>query len=205
MATTNGDTRTYDIATETLNGAAATKKLIAEIEAEALVTGTLDRIDKKGGDMNIIFTAAIPAGDEAPLDAVVAAHDGVKGTGKFKFAENNSVQSTTLQTYQTALAFTTPPMTEGQYLIHWQCEVRVVPSGPLNSAASLRFRAVGSNKGLGHWPHDDWTTIGGIDRQRLDEGEEALLEIQYRRDPNVGGNDTIEIRRVKLGLALLNE
>ena len=206
MSTVNGNDVIYDIATETPNGAVAGSKLRQEILNTVTITTPLESVSvDNDADCIVRFTAPPPAPEVTILDGVLAAHDGIEPTATFKFKEENIAQSNATALWQTALTYDPPELQEGQYIISWQCELRVVPVGALDSAASLRVQVAGVNKHLGHWPFEDWTTVSGYERQRFLAGERPNLMVEFRQDPQVGGDDTIEIRRVKIGLARLNE
>lgn len=206
MPTGNGQPRTYDLtlpADYTVGNTLNLKQLTRQLNNDpALAANQVDYMQRKADLLNIFFTNALTGAEETAADAVVLAHDGKVSGKNFRFGEANAVQSTTQQSWQDAFSITAQPVQEGTYIITWQCEVRIVPTGPLNSRAALRVQVDGNNKGLGSWEHDDWTTISGWDRSRFEEGEEPVINIQYRRDPDVGGNDTIEIRRIRLGIEL---
>lgn len=68
---------TFSIAQDFPNGAVATDRLVVEIGADATITVALDRVDTSGDDCDVWFKAALTGGQEAALDAVVAAHSGI--------------------------------------------------------------------------------------------------------------------------------
>lgn len=66
---------TFSIQADFPNHAVATDRLQQEIAASAIVTA-LDHVDTVGDACDVWFKAALDAGDEAALDALVAVHSG---------------------------------------------------------------------------------------------------------------------------------
>lgn len=200
MATGNGQPRTYIISTETANGVVNSDMLTAEIEADPTVGPlTLDRIDTGGGVLDIYFAAPLSAGEQTALDAVVLAHQGTQTFDTFQFWESNPFQSTALEAFQNAMTQQAQPMAAGPYVIDWYCEMRVVPVGPINSRGNLRFQIDGVSKGNSTVVTDEWIAMCGWDRFFAAEGATPTFTLDWRRDPALGGNDTIEIRKMKIG------
>lgn len=204
MPTGNGQPRTYNLtdpADYTVGNRLNESQLQFALRNDpALAANIVDSINRVDNDILLNFPNVLSGAEEVQADSIVLAHNGKKTFSGFRYSENNPVQSTVLETYQNAHSFTLPPVGAGVYIISWQCEIRVVTTGPLNSAGDLRFRIAGGNNGVGHWLHEEWNTISGFDRVSFEEGEEPTIELQYRRDPTIGGNDTIEVRRVRLGV-----
>ena len=200
MASGDGTPRTYAISTETANGAVNGTALKDEIEADAGITTALDYINTAGDVLDIYFVAALGAGEITALDAVVAAHQGVATVTGFQFWEANSAVTTTAQTWQQAMERTAAAMSAGVYILTWRFELRLNPTGPVNSKAAGRFSIDGNIKGNTVTVEDDWVSFSGWDRFVAAEGETPVLELEIRRDPTVGGNDTVEIRKMKLGV-----
>jgi hypothetical protein len=125
----------------------------------------------------------------------------IAGTPDYQFWESNPMQSTALETWQTAMSRTPDPMAAGTYKLTWYCEIRVNPVGPVNSDAAAQFVVGGSVKGSAYLTTgNDWHAFSGWDRYIATEGEQPVLALEYRRDPDTGGNDNIEIRKMKLGI-----
>lgn len=119
----------------------------------------------------------------------------------FRFKEQNTALTTTAQTYQTALALTpTLGLAEGIYIMSWTCELVVTPSGALNSRAQARFQIDGNTKSVTGMATQYWECHSGWDRYSAYEGEKPVVRLQYRRDATVGGDDTIEIRKIRIGI-----
>jgi hypothetical protein len=130
----------------------------------------------------------------------------IAGTPLFQFWESNPMQSTALETWQTALSRTADPMAAGVYRLTWYFELRVNPVGPVNSDAAGRFAVDGNVKGDAYLTTgNDFHAFSGWDRFVATEGQQPVLALEFRRDPDTGGNDNIEIRKMKLGVELMPE
>lgn len=124
----------------------------------------------------------------------------VVGTPAWQKWESGGVQSTTSETWTGALQRTADPTASGVYKMSWYFELRVVPTGPLDSKAAGRFDFDGNFRGIVVNPDSEWCGFSGWDFVNFNAGDTPVLRLQFRRDPGVGGNDTIEIRRLKLAL-----
>lgn len=201
MASGDGTPRTYSIASDTASGVVSPDALTQEIDDDATITTALDRIDTAGDVLDIHFVSALSAGEITALDAVVAAHAGAQSFTTFRFEEENAAQTTTLETYQNAATLTpSDGLKKGVYRMSWTCEHRITASGPLNSRVQTRFQIDGTSKGNTASVSEQWEVHSGWDRYFANEGEKPSLTLDYRRDPAVGGNDTVEIRKVRLGI-----
>lgn len=200
------DPRIYSIAVDTLNGAADLTTLLIEIQADAGITTALDsnHIEATGDVLSVFFVTALSAGELTALDAVVAAHTGVAASVDFQFWESNPSQSTSLETPQPGLSRTAPAMTGGIYEVKYNCELRIVPTGPVNSKARAQFSTDANIKGSHAVVETEWSTFSGWDRQVLSTGDAPVFLIEFWRDPTVGGNDSIEIRKMRIGLELVD-
>ncbi len=128
----------------------------------------------------------------------------VAGIPTFQFWESNPAQSTAAEIWQTAMSRTADPMAAGTYRLSWYCELRVNPVGPVNSDAAARFAVDSSVKGSAYLTTgNDWHAFSGWDRFIATEGQQPVLTMEWRRDPDTGGNDNIEIRKMKLGVELM--
>ena len=155
-----------------------------------------------GDVMEIYFAAALSAGEITALDALVGAHLGTVTSQSFQFWESNSTQSTLSEAWQNAMSKTASPVAAGIYRLSWYFELRVVPVTTLDSSAVARFRADSSRKGDACHASVKWSGFSGWDRIIFVEGETPLLEIDFRREPDQGGDDNVEIRKLKLGVDL---
>jgi len=123
----------------------------------------------------------------------------------FQFWEQNASSSTNQETWQEVFSRTPNPMAEGPYRLSWYFEMRVNPTGPLNSNAMGRFLVSGSVKGSANVATLHWHAFSGWDRYAASVSAQPPLSIEIQRDPDEGGNDTIEIRKMKLGVERMEE
>lgn len=205
MPSGSGQPRTYSIAADTATGKLNSSRLTDQIVADAAIVTVLERIDRTADVLDIHFVGVLAAPEITALDAVVAAHVGAPTFSGFSFWEDSTLQTTTLETFQVAMARTSKELRRGPHILTWSFEMRVVPTGALNSAGQARFRLDSTTKGSLWQPIDEWNVFSGWDRQHYNEGDQALLEIEFRRNPGVGGNDTIEVRKMKLGIESKSE
>lgn len=124
----------------------------------------------------------------------------------FQMWESSAIQSTPLETWQGAFSRTALPLASGRYRVQWHWEMRLVATGPVNSKGAARFRIDASSKAIDHTVETDWQTVSGWDRELgIVAGATPTFEIEFRRDPTVGGNDTVEIRRMKMSFERMGE
>lgn len=197
-------TELYKI-TDTLNDLVTLGSLEAEIRASSISavleeTEAFTNTPAPNDDLKITFDVALSAPDKTTLDALVAAHAGAPIVSTFQFFESNPAQSTVLQTWQTALTRTLVPVTGGIYRLFWSLELRVVVNVALNSGAVARFSVDSNVKANVHHRSMEWTAFSGWDRMVFVSGQAPVLDLEFRRDPTEGGDDTIEIRKLKMGL-----
>lgn len=123
------------------------------------------------------------------------------GTLAWQKWENNAAQSTSAETWQSAISRTASPVAEGIYKFSWYFELRIVATGPLNSKGAARFSLDAVVKGNFVHADEEWSGFSGWDYvSNLVVGSTPVLAVEWRRDPTVGGNDSIEIRKVKIAL-----
>ena len=123
----------------------------------------------------------------------------------WQFWEVNPADSTLSEAWENAMTQTADPISAGTYRLTWCLELRVVPVGPKNSGVVARFRVDGSRKGDAYHPSVEWSAFAGWDRKVFAEGDTPLLEIDFRRDPTEGGNDSVEIRKMKMGIERMGD
>lgn len=203
MASGDGTPRTYTISTETNNGSVNLVLLRDEIEADAGITTSIEYLSASGDTLEIYFAAALGGSEITALDAVVAAHDGVNTITSFQFWEENTAETTTAETFQEKMARTAAAMSAGIYRLSWAFEMKVTPEGPLNSQGVGRFLVDGNVKNIVFHTLENYVTYSGWDRYVAVEGETPELSLEIRRDPTLGGNDTIAIRKMKLGIEFM--
>ncbi len=132
-------------------------------------------------------------------------------TVAFQFWESNPAQPTSSEAWQNGLSRTAAPVAAGIYRLTWSFELRIVLNGAMNSGAVARFRMNSSRKGDAYYrplartgeTDTEWQEFTGWDRIVYVKGDTPLLEIDWRRDPVEGGNDSIEIRKLKMGIEFM--
>lgn len=206
-ASGTGVPRTYDdIANDTASGDVNESVLTQEIADESSITTALDYINRAANQLDVYFVSALSAPEITALDAVVAAHTGVAVSLAFRFKEVNGAQTTTLETFQNAATLTPlVGLAKGPYKLSWTCELRVTVSGSLDSRVAVRFQVDGSSKSNTASNSTLWQCHSGWDRYFANANEKPALTLDYRRDPGLGGDDTVEIRKVRLGIERLEE
>jgi len=208
MPTGTGKPRTYSVSGDTANGKLNPGALVDQIEAEAaIVTALRPRSDggmlNRAGDvLDVWFVDFLSPAEIAALDAVVAAHDGVKTSVAYQFWESNATQNTDLETWQNAISKRAAPMAAGSYRLSWYCELRMVVTTPPEGMADFRFTVDGNAKGNSVVYGDRWQAVSGWDRYRASEGERPRLELDFRR--HGGGDDSVDVRRLKLGIEFMD-
>jgi len=115
----------------------------------------------------------------------------------FQFWETGSAPDTTSTTYQEGMSQTAKPMNAGEYRLTWSCELKLTATDALDSKAFAQFSIDSDVKVQVSHDQDDWTAYSGWDRYNATEGETPVLAIHYRRS---GGDDTVSIRRMKIGI-----
>jgi len=160
--------------------------------------------------LKIWFAAALTGAEETTLDALVLAHTGAVTTRKWKKWESNASQATSgdHEAWKNAIVKTAPALAAGGYRVQWNFELRLVAaasSGAPDSLAAARFNyAGGAPEGVYCHAHTKWCGFSGWDFvNNVNEGDTPELKIQFRRNP--GGNDTVQIRRVKMSIEWMGE
>lgn len=205
MATGDGQPRTYDVSDplDVAAGSVNIDQLGVEISVDiGLVGVTLDFMNQNGDILDIFFLTVLDAGQIAALDALLLAHTPEILSPDYQFLESNPAQSTVSDTYIEALAFTPLPLQAGNYIVSYSIEIRIVPTGAVNGVGQARFRIGAANRGTFAWYHEEWNQFAGWDKITAVAGREPDLELQIRR---LGGNDTIEYRRMKIGIEFAKE
>jgi len=209
MPTGDGTPRTYTISTETGAGAVNSLILTAEIEADGTIVTTLSYITTTGDTMDIYFVSSLSGAEQTALDAVVLAHQGVTTTSDWQKWESNTIQSTTAQTFTNALQRTANAVKAGTYRLSWNWELKLTPVGQVNSRGQARFSVdTGGGQtflGISNTISEDWVETSGWDFTTFAEGDVPVLQVEYQVDPAVGGNDQVDIRRVKMSIELMPE
>jgi len=198
---------TYSIASDTANGVVNSSVLINEIDADPGITTELDgyRVDTSNDVLDIYFVTALSGSEVTALNAVVLAHQGVATSPVWQKWEDGGSQGTTSENWTTAMQRTAMAVSGGTYRISWNYELRIVATGAVNSKAASRVKVDGSIKGFFFAADEEWIGYSGWDFKKFTAGETPQILIEFRRDPTVGGNDTIEIKRVKISIELMPE
>jgi hypothetical protein len=206
MPSGDGTPRIYSKASDTATGAVNYAMLLDEIEADAGITTALRSganggwVGADGDELRIYFVAALGAPEITALDALVLAHAGTVTILDFQFWELNPASTTTNETFTEVMSRTASALQAGTYVLTWYFEMKVTVTGPLNSNGMGQFLVDGSVKGSANAARTEWTAFSGWDRYVAAEGDAPVLSLEIQRDPTEGGNDTIEIRKMKLGI-----
>lgn len=144
-------------------------------------------------------------GISAIVEMIQAEKDAVDSpltTHEFQFWELNPADTTTSETWDEKMSRTAEKMSAGTYRLTWYFELKITLTGPLNSNAQARFLVDGNVKGSANLREDteEWHAFSGWDRYIATSGEQPVLSLEIQRNPAEGGNDTIEIRKMKLGI-----
>ncbi len=129
----------------------------------------------------------------------------VKDFSTWQRWESNPAEETLLETWVSKIQKTANPLIAGTYKFAWNLELRVVVVGSLDSLGAGRFLVDATVKS--HTVNDstEWAAHSGWDFNSYAKGDTPSLEIQFRRDPTVGGDDKIEIRRAKMSLERMGD
>jgi len=121
---------------------------------------------------------------------------------KWQKKENNAIQTKTGAGFDEILKLNTRPIVAGKYRIQWNAEARLQSGN--TSVPKIRVTVGGVQRGLNSFksPDQDWSGWSGWDFQSFNEGDtpEILMEVQRN-----GGTDTVEVRRLKLSIELMEE
>jgi hypothetical protein len=208
MASGNGQPRVYTISTETANGSLNTDLLGQQIKDNTIITTGLDYFLTAGNELDAYFVSTLSAGEITELDSVVAVHDGYTTFQRWQRWASQKSQSTSSEEWTNAIQRTSEPLLDGYYKVSWNAEVRVVKvGGQLTSKGSVRFSVDDETGpppptyvGISNTMVDDWVSFSGWDIHEFHLGATPILQIEFRRDPTIGGDDSIEIRRARMAL-----
>lgn len=203
MASGNGQPRTYTIATETANGSLNLDLLDQQIADNTNITTDLSYLGTYDAYLDAYFESTLSAGEITELDATVAAHDGYTLYAPVVQRWAKQIQQTTdLETWQNAIQRTSQPLEHGAYRFAWNLELQVIQTGPqLDSKALARISiTTGDTTWVGYCAttETEWVSFSGWDVCDFNCGAEPVVQIEYRRDPTMGGNDSVGIRRARL-------
>jgi len=207
MPSGDGQPRTYSIANDTPGGVVNFAILLNEIEAEGAIT-TAVRSGANGGwlstvgdAMHIWFADTLSGGEITALDGVVAAHQGALVIQAFQYLADESTQTTTQETWQSALSDTTAPLLNGIYFVSYNIDLRVDPFISLASASVSRISLDSTVISEVYHHGAAWGMYSGWTRVIVNEGQTVDVDVDWRRDPGLGGGDTAEVKNIRIGFA----
>ncbi len=181
---------TFDAATETLHALTQPVKIAA---------GTVKRHYKVVAGVAVLMTAP----EQAVVDAATAVNQALAEAVFLQMFESNTTVTTGQETLQTAMSRTVAPLEAGAYRVQWAFEARVDPAAALDSRGLFNMSVDGSGVALNYVTLEDWQFFSGWDRYVAVDGGEPVLLLQFRRDPGVGGDDDIAVRRMKMSIEKL--
>lgn len=121
-------------------------------------------------------------------------------TKNWQKVENNAIQEKSGVGFDTKLTLTTIPLVQGRYRIMFNGEARV-KAGGLTSQPKFRVKVDGVTKMLRIFPADlEWAGAVGWDFMQFAEGDAPVIITEVQR---FGGTETIEVRRLKLSIELM--
>jgi len=120
--------------------------------------------------------------------------------------EHNAVQTKGAGAFSTVLTLVCKPLAQGRYRIAWNMEARL-QSG-VDTLPKLRVEDVDAAQELAestfHGATDNWDSRSGWDFRQYAEGATPTFIIQVRRVAGTGTN-TVEVRRLKLSIEIMND
>ena len=148
------------------------------------------------------ITVTADSGQQSQIDTVVSAHNSASTSSGNQYWEDDDLGSDVLEAWVTVMTQTTAPLSAGRYRVEWQAELRLNRVGPIDSRAIAQLLIDGTDVSQGSHDGGAFDTKGGHDYITVKEGDAPVLDIRFRRAPTPGGNDTAEIRRIKLSIEL---
>jgi hypothetical protein len=211
--TTSGGSYVYDVATQTANGRVTPDVLFEELIAAGLSSGgAFGGITVEGGSLTvgavivggtltITWSSALSASDEADQDAVVAAHQGPMLGPEIQQAADESISSTALTLPQQKVSLVATPLPAGDYLVLCYCEIRL--QTPILGAfvvAALNIDA--AEVATSAADSAQWRAFAATRTAAQLAGATPTIALTFRRN---GDPATVEIRRARIGVAILPE
>lgn len=123
--------------------------------------------------------------------------------------EANAVQTKAGGAFLTVLTLDCKALAQGRYRVAWNCEARL-EDGAVTSIPKIRVVEAPAATGpeLGeftfHDSDDNWDGRSGWDFRQYAESDTPSFLIQVRRIAGIG-TDTVEVRRLKLSIELMND
>ena len=196
------ETEAYKI-TDTSKNLVHRRSLIREIKDGAFAASLLgvqeSREPAPDDDLTLAFDIALTGPEKTALDGIVAAHQGVPTTSEYKSYESNPAQTNGTTSFIVAITQTTPALREGSYIFGWQCQMELIEvGGAINSRGIVQFQIDGNTENTSSWFQDAPHTLSGSTRVIVQEGDTFTITLRYRRDPDLGGDDTIQVSKLKM-------
>jgi hypothetical protein len=117
--------------------------------------------------------------------------------------EENSIQTKGAGTWEEFLQLKAKPVATGKYRIQWYAQVRMPTAGSTQPRLRVRYddtSTLGAKCFKG--ADNEWDETSGWDFKTLIEGEKPKITIECKGQ---GGSETIELRRLKLSIELMEE
>jgi hypothetical protein len=175
-----------------------------ELEDAGVSSNVLDVIEI-GTDVQIRLEGNAPDGDDAILDAVVAAHEGGSFSSDFQKQEENLQQDTAADNTEVAVCtLESGVLRAGQYTIEWYGEHRLSDN---TAGGSTKLKTFVNKDGSGYGiraadskpAHYDWgQTFGKLYFGNIKDGE--TLDVQLRLQRQGGGltTETAQGQRMRI-------
>lgn len=114
--------------------------------------------------------------------------------------ENNAIQTKTGAGFDEILRLDAKPVAPGKYRIQWNAEARLQAGS--TSKPKIRVVLDGGQVGIKSFkvPDQDWEGWSGWDFKAFIEGDTPSIVMEVQRD---GGTDTVEVRRLKVSIELM--
>jgi len=122
--------------------------------------------------------------------------------------EFNAVQTKNGGAFLTVLTLVCKPLAQGRYRVAWNCEARL--QAGVGTLPKIRVVEAPASTGpeVGeytfHGADDNWDGRAGWDFRQYDEAATPSFLIQVRRVAG-SGTDTVEVRRLKLSIEIMND
>ena len=121
---------------------------------------------------------------------------------KWQKVEHNAIQTKSGGPFEEFLSLTCRPLAPGRYRIQWQGEA--ARNAGTTSLPKLRCNVDGVQVGImtfGGAVDQEYQSWSGWDFQQFNEGDTPVINIEGRRYG--GGSDTINFRRLKISIELM--
>lgn len=188
----------YSVQNDFPNQAVDLSVLTAEIKAGG-GAAFLSHINKDGDTVTVVTTVDLSGGQEAALDALIAAHDGQPFI--MEVQENNAFEASEATESGTSFvvkhSLQSGKLAAGKYLVTWYGELAGSVAS-LGAVASVTLDGVERASGTGDLVTPFFTPFSGSAFVDFDDLDEPLIEVAIHR-VGVAGNALL--RRVRLGIS----